>query len=304
VTEPIVNGQGTNDPAAARGGGPSATGAAGRRGRQVVGSSGIRQLFEERRERDHLYGVASYWDARASARRGMARSLWPSNTFNTLWDERQRAIVARALGDVNGRSILDVGCGTGRMTRWLAESRGARQVLGVDFSLATVEAARRESSALVSSGIVQFEQGDVVEGLDPVGVAAFDDAVVLGCLSVACRDRASLERAIGNIARVVRKRGRVLLVEPIHRSPLLRRVLDLGIEEWIACANRCGLSLVHADRMGFVPVRLIFSVRDLPRALVAPVFEAGERLLDAAPWLSPISDYKLLLFARSAPRTP
>jgi hypothetical protein len=76
-------------------------------------------------------------------------------------------------------------------------------------------------------------------------------------------------------------------------------VLDLGLEDWIAAANRAGLALQQADRMGFVPVRLVFSVRDLPRPIVAPIFRAGERLLDAAPWLYPLSDYKLLLFARN-----
>jgi SAM-dependent methyltransferase len=263
-----------------------------------TGSAGVWQLFKERRVRDALYGASSYWDSRASARRGMARSLWPSNVFNALWDERQRVLIVRAIGDVTGRRIVDVGCGTGRVTRWLAEQRGARQVVGVDFSQATVEAARHESSALVSSGIVRFVQGDVVAGLDDVGVGSFDDAVVLGCLSVACRDRASLERAIASVARLVRKGGRVLLLEPIHRSPLLRRVLDLGVEDWIACANRAGLALLHADRMGFVPVRLVFSVRDLPRPIVAPVFAAGEHLLDATPWLDPLADYKLLLFTR------
>jgi SAM-dependent methyltransferase len=265
-----------------------------------TGSSSVWQLFKERRTRDAIYGVSSYWDSRASARRGMARSLWPSNTFNALWDERQRALLVRALGDVTGRRMVDVGCGTGRVTRWLAEQRGARQVVGVDFSPATVEAARHESSALVSSGLVRFEQGDVVAGLDRVGAGAFDDAIVLGCLSVACRDRPSLERAMTSVARLVRKGGRVLLLEPIHRSPLLRRVLDLGLEEWIGCANRAGLALVQGDRMGFVPVRLVFSVRDLPRPLVAPIFGAGERLLDAAPWLAPLADYKLLLFTRTS----
>lgn len=263
-----------------------------------TGSSTVWQLFKERRTRDALYGVSSYWDARASARRGMARSLWPSNAYNALWDERQRALLERALGDVNGRSMVDVGCGTGRVTRWLAEQRGARRVVGVDFSPATVEAAREESSALVSSGIVRFQQGDVVEGLDPIGAGSFDDAIVLGCFSVACADRPSLERAMGNVSRLVRKGGRVLVLEPIHRSPLLRRVLDLGLEEWIACANRAGLELVAGDRMGFVPVRLIFSVRDLPRPVVGAIFRAGERLLDRAPWLAPLADYKLLLFTR------
>jgi SAM-dependent methyltransferase len=264
-----------------------------------TGSAGIRQLFEERRARDVLYGASSYWDARASARRGMARSLWPSNAFNVLWDRRQRQLLRRALGDVGGRSVVDVGCGVGRVARWLAEERRTRYVLGIDFSAATVEAARVESSALVSSGLVRYEQGDVLHGFDALGIGAFDDALVLGCLSVACRQRAELEQAMANIARLVHKRGRVLLLEPIHRSPLLRRILNLGIEDWIACANSSGLSLVHADRMGFVPVRLFFSVRDIPRMVLAPLFDAGERLLDAAPWLSPASDYKLLLFART-----
>jgi SAM-dependent methyltransferase len=265
----------------------------------MVGSSGVRQLFAERRTRGALYGVASYWDSRAAARQGMARSLWPSNTFNALWDERQRVVIARVLGDITGRRVVDIGCGTGRVTRWLAEECGAGNVVGVDFSPATVAVARHEAGALVTSGIVEFVQGDVLAGLYSVSLGAFDDAIVLGCLSVACRDRASLARAMDNIARLVRPGGRVLMLEPIHSSPLLRRVLDLGVEEWIACANGAGLALSSADRMGFVPVRLVFSVRDLPRSVVAPIFAAGERLLDRARWLAPLSDYKLLLFTRT-----
>jgi hypothetical protein len=91
----------------------------------------------------------------------------------------------------------------------------------------------------------------------------------------------------------------VLLLEPIHRSPLLRRVLALGLEEWIASANGAGLALLGADRMGFVPGRLVLSVRELPRAVVTPLFRAGERLLDRAPWLAPLADYKLLVFTRT-----
>ncbi|MGD0675760.1 MAG: class I SAM-dependent methyltransferase [Polyangiaceae bacterium] len=264
-----------------------------------TGSAGLRQLFRERAARDALYGASDYWDARTSARRGMARSLWPSNAFNAVWDERQREIIVRALGRLEGRTIVDIGCGTGRMTRFLAEERGAREVVGVDFSEATVEAARCESAALVSSGVVRYEDGDVVAGLDSIGLGRFDDAIVLGCLSVACSDAGALDRAMGNVAALVRPGGRVLLLEPIHRSPLLRRVLGLGIEEWIACANRARLALMSCDRMGFVPARLVLSVRELPLSVVAPLFRAGERLLDAAPWLAPLSDYKLLVFTRT-----
>lgn len=263
-----------------------------------TGSAGVWQLFKERATRDALYGAASYWDARAGARSGMARSLWPSNAFNVVWDARQRDLLRRTLGSIEGRSVVDIGCGTGRIVRFLSEELRARHVVGVDFSPATVRAARADSAPLVSSERVRYETGDVVAGLDALGTARFDDAIVLGCLSVACHDRPELERAIANVANLVRPGGRVLLLEPIHRSPLLRRVLDLGIEEWIACANRAGLALDLADRMGFVPVRLVLSVRDLPQPIVGPVFRAGERLLDAAPWLAPLSDYKLLLLTR------
>jgi SAM-dependent methyltransferase len=171
-------------------------------------------------------------------------------------------------------------------------SRGAREVVGFDFSPATVEAARKEHG----NGTMRFEQGDILSGLGHAG--AFDDALVLGCFSVACRDKEQLERAMKNVASIVRPGGRVIILEPIHRSPLLRRILDLGLEDWISMANAAGLSLIAGDRMGFVPVRLFFSVRDLPPAVVGPIFRAGERLLDRAPYLAPLSDYKLLAFQR------
>src|SRR5580693_7432635 len=117
------------------------------RAKSGTGSAGVWQLAKERSSRDALYGQSSYWDSRAAARQGMARSLWPSNAFNAVWDQRQRVLIARALGNIAGRDVLDVGCGTGRVTRWLAEQCGARHVVGVDFSPATVQIAREEAGA-------------------------------------------------------------------------------------------------------------------------------------------------------------
>jgi SAM-dependent methyltransferase len=267
-----------------------------------AGATSFWQLVKERRTRDALYHDAGYWDARASARSGLARSIWPSNTYNALWDARQRELLLRVLGPLEGLRVVDVGCGTGRMSRFFGTATregggGAHEVLGLDFSPSTVEAARVETSSALSN--VRFGVGDVLApevGLDSAGVASFDVAVVLGCLSVACRDLASLERAMKNVARLVKPGGRVLILEPIHRSPLLRRVLDHGLEDWIGAANRAGLGLLAGDRMGFVPFRLVLSVRDLPLPLISPLFRAGERLLDRFPYLAPMSDYKLLLF--------
>src|SRR5262249_44984610 len=151
-----------------------------------AGATSIWQLFKERKTRDALYHAADYWDARASARDGLARSIWPSNVFNEYWDVRQRELIVRTLGDVRGRRVADVGCGTGRMSRFFSAA-GAREVVGVDFSPSTVVSAREETARLMPGAKVDFAVGDVVAGLDSLGVGAFDDAVVLGCFSVACR---------------------------------------------------------------------------------------------------------------------
>jgi hypothetical protein len=50
--------------------------------------------------------------------------------------------------------------------------------------------------------------------------------------------------------------------------------------------------------MGFAPLRLVLSVRDLPRGIVRSAFGLGETLLDAQPYLAALSDYKLLSFER------
>jgi toxoflavin synthase len=50
------------------------------------------------------------------------------------------------LGDVRGKSVLDVGCGTGIYTR-LLKARGAARVVGLDVSTDMIEAARRAELA-------------------------------------------------------------------------------------------------------------------------------------------------------------
>jgi ubiquinone/menaquinone biosynthesis C-methylase UbiE len=53
-----------------------------------------------------------------------------------------------AAGDLRGRRVLDVGCGTGTLATWLAEHAGAR-VWGVDPSVEMLAVARRKVPATV-----------------------------------------------------------------------------------------------------------------------------------------------------------
>ena len=78
--------------------------------------------------------------------------------------------VRAALEGVRGLEIVDLGCGTGRHTAWLAEA-GAR-VTALDFSEGMLARARLK----VSAATARFLVHDLHEPL-PLGDASFDAAV-------------------------------------------------------------------------------------------------------------------------------
>ncbi|KJS55100.1 ToxA protein [Streptomyces rubellomurinus subsp. indigoferus] len=99
------------------------------------------------------------------------------------------------VGDVRGRSVLDLACGTGFYSREF-KRRGATEVLGVDISGEMVAAARnieRQEPLGIS-----YEVGDVAE-LRPLG-RQFDLALAVQCLNYA-EDVAAMERMCRNIHR-------------------------------------------------------------------------------------------------------
>ncbi|MEU9702411.1 class I SAM-dependent methyltransferase [Streptomyces sp. NPDC047981] len=99
------------------------------------------------------------------------------------------------VGDVTGRSVLDVACGTGFYSREF-KRRGATDVFGVDISVEMIAAARdierREPLG------VRYEVGDVAELDAPEG--GFDLALAVQCLNYA-EDIATMERMCRNIHR-------------------------------------------------------------------------------------------------------
>lgn len=260
------------------------------RGRSFV------RLLGDRLSKKGLYDSPGYWDMKAKAYEGLARSCWPSNTYNRHWDARQMRIIDRVLGDVRGLAIADVACGTGRASRHLAE-RGAN-VTGLDFAPLTLEAAAREAEA---RGVrVDFRLHDVLA--PPAGdlVGRFDVVLTISCLAMACADARELERGLANVVSLVRPGGRILFLEPIHRSRLLRRILKMSAREWLDRCRTRGLELIDHGGMGFVPFRLALAFRDLPDAVVAPTFALGERLLDGVPALERLADYRWFLLRRTS----
>lgn len=118
------------------------------------------------------------------------------------------AAVLDALGDVNGKAVIDVGCGEGRFSRVLA-GRGA-SVTGVDLTAAFIDRAR----ALAVGGETYLV--DDAETLARVPDAAFDLAVSY----IALVDLLDFAASIDAAFRVLRPGGRFVVcnIHPLRSS--------------------------------------------------------------------------------------
>jgi demethylmenaquinone methyltransferase / 2-methoxy-6-polyprenyl-1,4-benzoquinol methylase len=112
---------------------------------------------------------------------------------------RWRARAADLAGVGPGSRALDVATGTGDLAVELA-SRGA-SVTGLDFSEAMLDLARAKAPG------IEFVQGNALEL--PFADGEFD-AVTVG---FGARNFADLERGLGELARVTRPGGRVVILE-------------------------------------------------------------------------------------------
>jgi malonyl-CoA O-methyltransferase len=122
----------------------------------------------------------------------------------------EEPVVRGLIGDVDGLTVLDLGCGTGRHAIWLA-AHGAK-VTAVDFSEGMLEAARQKPVA----SAVQFLAHDLHQPL-PFASESFDlvvSGLVLEHLQV-------LGPFFSEARRVMRMSGRAI-VSAMHPAMFLR----------------------------------------------------------------------------------
>jgi SAM-dependent methyltransferase len=106
---------------------------------------------------------------------------------------------AHLLGDIDGRQVLEVGCGAGQCARWL-RTQGAI-AMGVDLSRRQLQHSRRLDDA--TGVVVPVVGGDA--GALPFADASFDLACsAYGALPFV----ADVESVMGEVARVLRWGGR------------------------------------------------------------------------------------------------
>jgi len=116
---------------------------------------------------------------------------------------RRRAADLAGVGP--GSRVLDVATGTGDLALELSRRVGPQgQVVGLDFSEAMLERARSKDGA---GAPVIFEAGDALELPYP------DDHFDAATVGFGARNFSDLERGMSEMVRVVRRGGRVVILE-------------------------------------------------------------------------------------------
>jgi len=166
---------------------------------------------------------AAHWDAIASEHGDTFVARAEASTNDPVHDAH-----ARALGDLSGRRVLDLGCGMGLWTTAMA-GRGA-DVCAMDISPASVDATRKRAERLGLSRKTAPLVGSA-HAL-PFRDGAFD--AVSGHLILHHLDAGLAGR---EVARVLRRDGRAVFTENSARSGMLmfaRRFVcgRFGIPKW------------------------------------------------------------------------
>lgn len=165
-------------------------------------------------------GARAYWDQHSTA--------WDDIYLDESWLARKAnqtlrkaiyerfAVALSAPGDLSGKTLLDVGCGSGRLALE-ALKRGAERVVGVDFAPSMLEIARRQAEADGIADSATFIDGDFLQA--PLDVT-FDIVVANGFFDYVADPEPVLKRM------VALSRGWVIASFP-GKSPLrnlLRKV--------------------------------------------------------------------------------
>jgi 2-polyprenyl-3-methyl-5-hydroxy-6-metoxy-1,4-benzoquinol methylase len=198
------------------------------------------------------------WDAAGFA------AIYQSDSLASRWFNRvfRKAIFARyeiamrESGDVAGQAILDIGCGSGVYSVELAR-RGARRVLGLDFSEPMLELARRSAREAGVGAAVELQRGEFLA--HDFGAETFDVTIAMGVFDY-------LEQAEPFLTKMARlTRGQLLVSFPKFslvrgtarrlRYRLTRRgdVFYYTADDVAALATKAGLKrhrLVRLDSSG------------------------------------------------------
>ena len=191
----------------------------------------VRRRFEREAESfDAIYRVE---------RSALAR--WTNRLLRKAIFERYEVTFTEA-GDVSGKAVLDVGCGSGVYSVDFAR-RGARRVVGVDFSSGMLALAGKEAAERGVGDVCEFRCEDF---MDAAFDETFDVSIAMGVFDYLSKPAPFLARMVALTT------GRLIASFPGHslvREPLRRERYRLAGKGEVTFYSRADVERI-ADEAG------------------------------------------------------
>ena len=151
-------------------------------------------------------------------------------------DERWRELVVKRAQIKPGQSVLDVCCGTAKLTMKLAEAVGpAGKVVGLDFSENMIEVGKKNISSSPFRDTIQLMQGNAMSL--PFEDQQFDAVTVAWGL----RNVPELEVALKEMIRVLKPGGRLVSLDMSKPSaPVFKQAYWLYFEKLVPLIGKFG----------------------------------------------------------------
>jgi 2-polyprenyl-3-methyl-5-hydroxy-6-metoxy-1,4-benzoquinol methylase len=126
--------------------------------------------------KSYFHGASRRWDTFYDDKRSPLMR-WVDRRFRSDVFERWR-LTFETLGDLAGKTVLDVGCGSGPYSVEAAR-RGCRRVLGIDLAPGMIELAAERAKYFNVQEVCEFRVGNFPQDI-PEG--RFDFAIVMGVM--------------------------------------------------------------------------------------------------------------------------
>lgn len=132
-----------------------------------------------------------------------AYRAWRASDLGRITDRLEKQVILGLVGAVQGKRVLDLGCGDGALSVLLA--RAGAEVTGLDADPRMVTAARDRASR--ANAAVTLIEGDVRQL--PFADDTFDVVIAITVLCFV----ADAEQAVNEMARVLQRGGRLVVGE-------------------------------------------------------------------------------------------
>lgn len=237
------------------------------------------------------YCPEEYWSSRAKDS-GLAAVMWRNENYNLLADKTEKERINKYFKDLRGKKVLDLCCGIGRLSKYLAQ-KGA-MVYGVDLA-PMLERAKEENNhsniRYIASSMFDVD----------IKSSYFDYVLSVGCIANVCDTNEELQNIIETISISLKRDGPFLSMDPFHKHlAFLSRPCRHSVKEIIHTGKENGLNLVKRESIFFIPIRIYLTTIHIPKSykLNKFLFDFGEFILKIPFVRDVFSDYKILPFKK------